>query len=1160
MATRTLGIKYTSEGLAAVTGALQKVSFAFDEALLKAQDTVEEAIKASQEALKVGDADAFAEAEKKKALAAKQTANLVKNAYRELGVQSEADIKSLKEQAVSAFEAIKNSGVASARDIADAQKQLDRRLEQLNAQLKDSSNRWGRVTELISGAKLAFSSFVGNLAANTVTGAFNSITGSITAFFGGLSANIQRAGIQTENLKAQLKTIEGSAAAAEAAYAKIAKFAQTTPYELEQVTAAYVSLANRGMKPTEEQLQAIGDMAASQQKPLQQYVEAILDAMTGENERLKEFGIKAAKSGDQVSFTFRGITKTVQATEKSILDTLLSLSKMDGVMGGMNERAKTTEGKLSNLTDALQAVYVKLFNAIMPAQQALIESATGIIAPLAQQENLYKAIGDRAKELSDYLKANPQIIEEIRRQLQEGMLLVFNSVSATAKQILDYLKANPTAIEDAVKSMGTLLNITKELLNVLGFVLKGYQAIGDTIRVIGQELNRINDSKKINTLDIYNELIAAGATPEQASKARNRAEDEIDKLGIGARLNPYTEEVQTVLRQILEKELKLLNPDYGPLTRGASLKPLPVPVPPRSRSGASLPPPPSTGASTPRQSSGQTPPPPSPSSTTSGYAKGFERLSDLENFLNSNPLFANNPTARAVALAIAAGEVGSPWLKETSNINLFRGRGGTGNAMQGFAQFNTRYFKNIDNPVNYLDLLAKMLTGQSTLPTGQGRLNIKELENLIAGGQISTPQQFLAYLQKAMPIANWEGLFGPGGQRVLQSRVLDVQLNRLTNNIPNNQIRNFEEGKNRAQSVDQLAREVAKLTQLIGGNVSKIALPQNLFGEITPPTEFMGMRFGSSTVGAGIPPVNLDLFLATLTKNQEAIEAATEALKLGIERFTTATLPSFGEITPPTEFEGFSFGSSTVGVDAPVTYPDRIIEMAENARLAMERLDDMVAVFAETGTVGVEKLATGFENLGQTVTDVARYAFGQFFQDVLTGQKSVGDALLDLLSSFLDNIANMFASIATNSLFNWIGGLFGGGGGFSFGGLFNGGGGGVPDIFGGGATFSTIALPGFAKGGRVFGSPGIDKLVARLSNGEFVITADAAEYWGDDFLNSVNNKKLPDLNFNTSANPQKNQQNTTIINNNVSVSTPNLGGFKRSERQIGRQLSEYSSR
>ncbi|BCU10904.1 hypothetical protein [Microcystis aeruginosa] len=1138
MATRTLGIKYTSEGLAAVTGALQKVSFAFDEALSKAQDTVEEAIKASQEALKVGDAEAFAEAEKKKALAAKQTANLVKNAYRELGVQSEADIKSLKEQAVSAFEAIKNSGVASARDIADAQKQLDRRLEQLNAQLKDSSNRWGRVTESISGAKLALSSFVGNLAANTVTGAFTSITGSITAFFGGLSANIQRAGIQTENLKAQLKTIEGSAAAAEAAYAKIAKFAQTTPYELEQVTAAYVSLANRGMKPTEEQLQAIGDMAASQQKPLQQYVEAILDAMTGENERLKEFGIKAAKSGDQVSFTFRGITKTVQATEKSILDTLLSLSKMDGVMGGMNERAKTTEGKLSNLTDALQAVYVKLFNAIMPAQQALIEASTGIIAPLAQQEDLYKAIGDRAKELSDYLKANPQIIEEIRRQLQEGMLLVFNSVSATAKQILDYLRANPTAIEDAIKAMGTLLNITKELVNVLGFVLKGYQAIADTVRVINQEMPT---NKLISPADVAQQIKAAGGSDADVQRVLKRIEKEASDLSIVDTIMGFnTDKIQSLVMRILEEELKLLKPDYGPLTRGASLKFLPVPTPPPSRSGASVPP--SPGAST-------------PSSGSSGSKPKSDNNSRQRALIDAASKIGIKPEELAALISFETGGTFNP-----DKV------GGEGNRYRGLIQFGPperRQFgvypgQSFEDQMNSVVAYFRargfkpgmgLLRAYATVLTGNANGNVHARDSNGTSAFSAVQNQIgpgSPHWQNALRfLGGASGASGAG-----QAALARVEA----------QLIEAEKAKKRAEQQAQLAREVAKLTQLIGGNVSKIALPQNLFGEITPPPEFMGMRLGSSTVGAGIPSVNLDLFLATLTKNQEAIEAATEALKLGIERFATATLPSFGEITPPPEFEGFSFGSSTVGVDALVTYPDRIIEMAENARLAMERLDDMVAVFAETGTVGVEKLATGFENLGKTVTDVARDAFGQFFRDVLTGQKSVGDALLDLLSSFLDNIANMFASIATNSLFNWIGGLFGGGGGFSFGGLFNGGGGGIPDIFGGGATFSTMALPGFAKGGRVFGSPGIDKLVARLSDGEFVITADAADYWGDDFLNSVNSKKLPDLNFTSSANPQKNQQNTTIINNNVSVSTPDPGGFKRSERQIGRQLSEYSSR
>ncbi|MDK4675262.1 hypothetical protein QG061_10000, partial [Kingella kingae] len=37
----------------------------------------------------------------------------------------------------------------------------------------------------------------------------------------------------------------------------------------------------------------LGDTAAGMGKPLMQTVEAIADAMTGQNERLKEFGIKA---------------------------------------------------------------------------------------------------------------------------------------------------------------------------------------------------------------------------------------------------------------------------------------------------------------------------------------------------------------------------------------------------------------------------------------------------------------------------------------------------------------------------------------------------------------------------------------------------------------------------------------------------------------------------------------------------------------------------------------------------------------------------------------------------------------------------------------------------------------------------------------------------
>ena len=38
-----------------------------------------------------------------------------------------------------------------------------------------------------------------------------------------------------------------------------------------------------------------------------QFTEAVADAVTGEFERLKEFGIKSSVEGDKVAFTFRGL-------------------------------------------------------------------------------------------------------------------------------------------------------------------------------------------------------------------------------------------------------------------------------------------------------------------------------------------------------------------------------------------------------------------------------------------------------------------------------------------------------------------------------------------------------------------------------------------------------------------------------------------------------------------------------------------------------------------------------------------------------------------------------------------------------------------------------------------------------------------------------------
>lgn len=93
-------------------------------------------------------------------------------------------------------------------------------------------------------------------------------------------------GIKFEALKTQLKTTLGSEGAAKSAFETIQEFAQTTPFQVDAVTQAFLSLKNRGIDPSLENLRKAGDIASSQSKPLQQFVEAILDATSGENERL----------------------------------------------------------------------------------------------------------------------------------------------------------------------------------------------------------------------------------------------------------------------------------------------------------------------------------------------------------------------------------------------------------------------------------------------------------------------------------------------------------------------------------------------------------------------------------------------------------------------------------------------------------------------------------------------------------------------------------------------------------------------------------------------------------------------------------------------------------------------------------------------------------
>lgn len=171
-----------------------------------------------------------------------------------------------------------------------------------------------------------------------------------------------------QKLSAVLQNSLGSRSEAQQALKDIQQFASRTPFSVVELTNSFVKLVNQGFKPTIAELENLGDLASAQGKSFDQLTEAIIDAQTGEFERLKEFGIRASKEGDNVTFTFKGVQTQTEFTNESIREYILSLGDLQGVSGGMAAISETLGGKMSNLGDNVDA----LLNTIGSASAGLI--------------------------------------------------------------------------------------------------------------------------------------------------------------------------------------------------------------------------------------------------------------------------------------------------------------------------------------------------------------------------------------------------------------------------------------------------------------------------------------------------------------------------------------------------------------------------------------------------------------------------------------------------------------------------------------------------------------------------------------------------------------------------------------------------------------------
>lgn len=207
----------------------------------------------------------------------------------------------------------------------------------------------GRLNDIQAGVNATRKSMISLQTVMSVFGGL-SLAGLFQQFIG-LGRRVVDTQATFERFEAVLTNALGSRSAARQALEQLQQFAATTPFQIDELTDSFVKLVNRGFQPTKDQLTQIGDLAASQGKSFDQLVEAILDAQTGEFERLKEFGIRAKTVGDQVTLSFKGQSIEVAKTDEAIRNAVLGFGQLQGVAGSMEAVSKTLGGQLSNLAD-----------------------------------------------------------------------------------------------------------------------------------------------------------------------------------------------------------------------------------------------------------------------------------------------------------------------------------------------------------------------------------------------------------------------------------------------------------------------------------------------------------------------------------------------------------------------------------------------------------------------------------------------------------------------------------------------------------------------------------------------------------------------------------------------------------------------------------------
>ena len=323
---------------------------------------------------------------------------------------------------------------------------------------------------------------------------------------------------ESQKLMASLKTLTGSTKNASVAFRFIEEVAQRLPESVADVGNAFKKMTALGLEPSSAALISYGNTAAAMGKSLDQMIEAVADAATGEFERLKEFGIKAKSQGDDITFTFQGVSTTVKKNAEDISGYLQGIGDVQ-FAGAAQDQMATLDGALSNMGDSFAGV-------------ARVIGEAGL-------NDLIIGMAKFAGRLAEKIRENSAAIKEfITFAIRMGkvalaaatafavMTLAMGVMKVASLGLSGAIKKITTAVRalSATSALGILALITGLVAEQFGLVDKALNQLGITVEdTLG------DDDKGLTALEA--ELARIAAENEKARKSLGGLADGLDDVG-----------------------------------------------------------------------------------------------------------------------------------------------------------------------------------------------------------------------------------------------------------------------------------------------------------------------------------------------------------------------------------------------------------------------------------------------------------------------------------------------------------------------------------------------------------------------------------------------------------------------------------------------------